>query len=153
VKNLRFNQNIIDVKTMLFNLQTTFKFLDHLLKQNKKLNIVMFCDKYSEEVMKKLAIELDNCGIKLVTGTPKTGFLYYKENLGIDLIISTNSSQNFDIFREALSFRIPVVGLCSTSVNSHLITYPIVSNTQDPKSILLFVTLFKQFFNQLKIKK
>jgi ribosomal protein S2 len=127
-------------------------FFNQKLKRNKKLKVLMFCDEYPRILTERLKTELDRCDIKLISGIPETGYLSRGKNRYIDLIISANSLKDFDIYREADVCGIPVVGLCSTSINSQLLAYPIVSNMYNYESVLLFVILFKQFLAGLELK-
>lgn len=147
IYNKRFKQTIINLNKTLVSLQNVFQFLQFFYKKKggQKLKSIFFIFETDN-----LDLFINNINEENETIPIKynKGFFSNNNNKNINLIILLTSKKNESIINEARKQNIPIISLIDTNENPDIITFPILTNKQNIKSIFFIFYLFKKFLKQ-----
>jgi len=146
--NKRLDHTIINLNQTIKSLQRVFLFIKRQYMRTKlKYNSILFIFEIPKIDIYFLSFFSDS--FLYETQKKHKGFITNSnyENLP-ELIIILNSKVNNTLINEAALANIPVISLLDTNADPNLVTFPILTNKQNVKSIFFILYLFMEFFHK-----
>lgn len=159
IYGVRHNYTIINIKNVSFYLKRIFKVLKCILTKKEKILIIGNADDIQFLLNKKFFKKNENIlffNEEWVNGfitnkinknsiSENINFLLNKDEIKLILIIKSSIDEKF-LNQELSILNIPIISFIDTSKNLKEISYPIVSNTKNIKSIYTLMYLFRKIF-------
>jgi ribosomal protein S2 len=159
IYGIRHNYTIINIKNVSFYLKRIFKVLKCILTKKEKILIIGNADDIQFLLNKKFFKKNENIlffNEEWVNGfitnkinknsiSENINFLLNKNEIKLILIIKSSIDEKF-LNQELSILNIPIISFIDTSKNLKEISYPIVSNTKNIKSIYTLMYLFRKIF-------
>lgn len=159
IYGVRHNYTIINIKNVSFYLKRIFKVLKCILTKKEKILIIGNADDIQFLLNKKFFKKNENIlffNEEWVNGfitnkinknsiSENINFLLNKNEIKLILIIKSSIDEKF-LNQELSILNIPIISFIDTSKNLKEISYPVVSNTKNIKSIYTLMYLFRKIF-------
>ena len=159
IYGVRHNYTIINIKNVSFYLKRIFKVLKCILTKKEKILIIGNADDIQFLLNKKFFKKNENIlffNEEWVNGfitnkinknsiSENINFLLNKNEIKLILIIKSSIDEKF-LNQELSILNIPIISFIDTSKNLKEISYPVVSNTKNIKSIYTLIYLFRKIF-------
>jgi ribosomal protein S2 len=159
IYGVRHNYTIINIKNVSFYLKRIFKVLKCILTKKEKILIIGNANDIQFLLNKKFFKKNENIlffNEEWVNGfitnkinknsiSENINFLLNKNEIKLILIIKSSIDEKF-LNQELSILNIPIISFIDTSKNLKEISYPVVSNTKNIKSIYTLMYLFRKIF-------
>ena len=155
----RFNQAIINLKSISFVLKRIFKLIKSITQKNEKILIIgnadeikflfttAFIKKNSNIIFfkKEWINGLITNKIKNTTFNKVINYLIKENEIKLILIIKSSTKDNF-LNQEFYTLKIPIISLINTNQKIQNINYPIITNSKNIQSLYILMYLLRKIF-------
>ena len=159
IYGIRHNYTIINLKNVSFYLKRIFKLLEYILIKKKKILLIGNSDNIQFLVNKKFIKNNKNIiffneewvnGLitNQITDTiinKKINYLIKKEHIKLIIIIKSSINENF-LNKELSILNVPIISFINTNQSLKKISYPIVSNSKNIRSLYTLMYLLRKIF-------
>lgn len=134
---IRNNRCIINLNYTIVSLKRSLLLIKNFIKQDKIILIV--CNDFRLNYLNRF-IKNKN----IISSKWEEGFLTKQKTNKISLIILFNLKNNDIILKESKICKIPIISIIDTNKNPGNITYPVLTNENNLKSLFLLIFFFKK---------
>ena len=149
---IRHQYSIINLKYTSIYLKRVFKLMQRTLKKNKKILIIgnsndikfLFNENFTKSNKNILFYNKEWIN-GFVTNNDQIHSFFKKNQIHLIFIIKTSIHIKY-LDKELSTLNIPIVSLVNTNQNIEKISYPILTNTRNIKSLYILMYLIRQLF-------
>lgn len=159
IYGIRHNYSIINIKTLSFFLKRIFKLIKLILKNNKKILLIGNSEDIQFLINKQFT--KNNKNLIFFNSEWINGFItnpivninrnkqftkiFQNNEIELIFIIKSNITEKY-LINELISLKTPIISILNTTNSIKNINYPILSTSQNIKSLYNLMYLFRKLF-------